>query len=91
MDPLLKKGIAFSFQLRFFCSNNQAKYEALTIGVEILLNIGVTMVEVEDDSPVMIKQLYGEYKCNSEALVRYHIKALRLMEGFTEITLKFIA
>ncbi|CAL2270628.1 unnamed protein product [Prunus armeniaca] len=51
----------FAFQLDFKCTNNQAKYEALIIGFEILKEIKATRILVYGDSQLVINQLTGEY------------------------------
>ncbi|XP_050217480.1 uncharacterized protein LOC126668318 [Mercurialis annua] len=59
-----------SFTLNFECTNNQAEYEALTFGLEILAKLGATTIQVWGDSLLVIKQVIGEFKCESELLVR---------------------
>ena len=46
------KGIktTLSFNLAFKCTNNQAEYEALVIGLEILLKLGAQEVHIIRDS-----------------------------------------
>ena len=46
------KGIktTISFNLDFKCTNNQAEYEALVIGLEILLELGAQEVHIIGDS-----------------------------------------
>ncbi|GKV33998.1 hypothetical protein SLEP1_g42429 [Rubroshorea leprosula] len=58
-----------SFQLDFNCTNNQAEYEALIIGLEMLVEPKVSMVEVIGDSQLVLKQLSGE-RGNDELLLR---------------------
>ena len=41
---------ALSFNLTFKCTNNQAKYEALVIDLEILLELGAQEVHIIRDS-----------------------------------------
>ncbi|GKV42709.1 hypothetical protein SLEP1_g50088 [Rubroshorea leprosula] len=48
-----------SFQLDFDCTNNQAEYETLIIGLEMLVEFKVFMVEVIGDSQLALKQLSG--------------------------------
>ena len=42
--------ITLSFNLAFKCTNNQAEYEALVIGLEILLELGSQEVHIIRDS-----------------------------------------
>ncbi|BFG20876.1 hypothetical protein CerSpe_071500 [Prunus speciosa] len=49
----------FAFQLDFKCTNNQAEYEALIIGLEILKEMKVTRVLVYGDSQLVIKLVHS--------------------------------
>ncbi|XP_050207554.1 uncharacterized protein LOC126656970 [Mercurialis annua] len=60
-----------SFKLQFECTNNQAEYEALIFGLEILAEPGARAMNVRGDSLLVIKQVTGEFKCESELLIRY--------------------
>ena len=56
------KGIktTLSFNLAFKCTNNQAEYEALVIGLEILLELRAQEVHIIGDSQLVLWQLSGE-------------------------------
>ncbi|XP_050211527.1 uncharacterized protein LOC126661708 [Mercurialis annua] len=45
-----------SFRLQFECTNNQAEYEALIFGFEILAELGARAISVKGDSLLVIKQ-----------------------------------
>ncbi|XP_027359296.1 uncharacterized protein LOC113867964 [Abrus precatorius] len=62
------------FEIKSACSNNEAEYEALLAGLEILLNFGARNVIIRGDSELVIKQLTKEYKCLSRNLVEYWIR-----------------
>ncbi|XP_021816121.1 uncharacterized protein LOC110758551 [Prunus avium] len=76
----------FAFQLNFKCTNNQAEYEALIIGLEILKEMKATRVLVYSDSQLVINQLIGEYQCTSENLTMYYVTALNTADDFSRIT-----
>lgn len=54
----LNSGFAFQFDLE--CSNNPAEYEALIIGLDILLEMGARTIEVTGDSQLVFPQVAGE-------------------------------
>ncbi|KAL6293976.1 hypothetical protein ACE6H2_002118 [Prunus campanulata] len=65
----------YSFQLDFDCTNNQAEYEALITGLEILRELGINNVSSKGDSMLVLKQLSSDYKVTSQALLGYHALA----------------
>ncbi|GKU86461.1 hypothetical protein SLEP1_g981 [Rubroshorea leprosula] len=79
-----------SFQLDFNCTNNQAEYEALIIGLEMLVELKVSMVEVIGDSQLVLKQLSSEYKCTSLALAPYFALAVQLLEEFDDVSIRHV-
>ncbi|XP_059658576.1 uncharacterized protein LOC132304893 [Cornus florida] len=66
----------FSFFLDFKCTNNQAEYEALIIGLEILLELKVEKVQIIRDSNLILSQLSEEYRCLNWRLRPFHYLAL---------------
>ncbi|XP_057444291.1 uncharacterized protein LOC130736477 [Lotus japonicus] len=74
----------FMFRIRENCSNNETEYEALISGLEILLALGAKNVVLKGDSELIIKQLTKEYKCVSENLAKYYVKAISLLAKFDQ-------
>ncbi|XP_058774553.1 uncharacterized protein LOC131648840 [Vicia villosa] len=72
------------------CSNNEAEYEALIAGLEAMLELGATMVEIKGDSKLVIKQLAKEYKCIEENLIMYFVIANRLLKIFEYVDIKHV-
>ncbi|GKV17163.1 hypothetical protein SLEP1_g27699 [Rubroshorea leprosula] len=60
-----------SFQLDFNCTNNQAEYEALINGFEMLVELKVSMVEIIGDSQLVLKHVPRDqnYEANEMAQV----------------------
>ncbi|GKV06953.1 hypothetical protein SLEP1_g18770 [Rubroshorea leprosula] len=79
-----------SFQLDFNCTNHQAEYEALIIGLEMLVELKVSMVEVIGDSQLVLRQLFGECKCTSLALALYFALAVQLLEEFDDVSIRHV-
>ncbi|XP_072076603.1 uncharacterized protein [Arachis hypogaea] len=52
----------FLFELKYPCSINVAEYEALILGLEILIDKGALEVQILGDSQLVLKQLSKEFK-----------------------------
>jgi ribonuclease HI len=53
MSP--SKEHVFAYKLDFPCSNNEAKYEALLVGLRVAKELGVKKLQVFGDSELVIK------------------------------------
>ncbi|XP_070676237.1 uncharacterized protein [Malus domestica] len=81
----------FSLKLDFECTNNQAEYEALIVGLGILHDLRATRALIFGDSELVINQLNGSFRCMSCTLAPYHMIASYLAESFDGITFKHIS
>jgi ribonuclease HI len=71
--------------------NNQAEYQALIKGLELLREIRVDAVEIFGDSMLVINQLARIYECQSEVLISYHEICLQLLKEFKDFCLEHIS
>ncbi|CAN6727421.1 unnamed protein product [Malus baccata var. baccata] len=72
-------------------TNNRAKYEALIIGLEILMDLGASEVEIFGDSELVINQLNGEFKCRHITMAGYYMAATQLLNFWeSEISVNHI-
>lgn len=71
------------------CSNNEAEYEALIIGLAIVLEIGITNIKAFGDSQLVIRQVNDIYEVRKPELVPYFNKAKMLMGQFSSISLEY--
>ncbi|KAM2916749.1 hypothetical protein FF1_045626 [Malus domestica] len=81
----------FSLKLDFDCTNNQAEYEALIIGLGLLHDLRATRALVIGDSELVINQLNGSFRYMSCTLAPYHMVASYLAESFDGITFEHIS
>lgn len=72
------------------CTDNEAKYEALIIGLVIALDIRILHLHAYGNSQLLIGQL-DIYEVRKPELVPYYQKAKQLMEGFTFIEVAYVS
>jgi ribonuclease HI len=72
------------------CSHNQAEYEALIFGLELLLEMKIFNVQIYADSQLVVRQITGEYKCGSVIVEPYLIAAQQLLQQFTKCSIQHI-
>ncbi|XP_062100229.1 uncharacterized protein LOC133806112 [Humulus lupulus] len=82
--------IPYSFHILAICTNNEAEYEALIIGLEIALEMQIQSLEVYGDSLLILKQINGEFVVKHEALIPYCEKAKHLIAQFQTITVNHV-
>ena len=71
-------------------TNNQAEYQALIKGLELLKEVHADAVEIFGDSMLVINQLAGSYECRSEVLVTYYEKSMQLLKEFKDFRLEHV-
>jgi ribonuclease HI len=80
-----------SGRLNYFCTNNQAEYEALLFRLEILASMKVKHVEAFDDSLLVVQQISGECQCLEGSLNAYLDKCLDVIKfNFDEFCIHHI-
>ncbi len=71
-------------------TNNVAEYRALLLGLERAKELGVSEVEVVNDSELIAKQINGQYKVKHEAMRPLHLQALTALRGFASWTVRTV-
>jgi len=66
-------------------TNNYAEYSGLILGLEKAVELNIKVLHVEGDSLLVINQMTGKYKCNSENLIEPYNKAKELAAKFDSI------
>ncbi|XP_015970564.1 uncharacterized protein LOC107494047 [Arachis duranensis] len=80
----------FLFELNYSCSNNVAEYEALIMGLELLLERGVKNVKIFGDSQLVVCQVSLEHRCVSENLRKYFNVATELLSKFDSVIVRHV-
>jgi ribonuclease HI len=63
-------------------TNNVAEYRALLLGLARARELGVSEVEVINDSELIAKQINGQYKVKHPAMRPLHLEAMAALRGF---------
>jgi ribonuclease HI len=82
--------IKFKYKINGTCSNNEVEYEALTMGLEMLLGLGAKNVVIKGDSKLAVKQLAKEYKCISENSFSYFVYAISLLNNLESVNIQHV-
>ena len=76
------------FELQYECSNNKAEYEALILGLKILLSQKAKNVGIIGVSLLVVKQVEREYRCISPNMIQYLAIVARLLYEFDEVVIR---
>ena len=63
--------LPYSFILSERCSNNVAEYQALIIGLQMVIEMKITSLEICGGFKLVINQLLALYEVKSDDLVPY--------------------
>ncbi|MCO5563979.1 hypothetical protein L7F22_017632 [Adiantum nelumboides] len=63
-------------------SNNEAKYAALSLGLEWCLNLGIKRLNAFEDALLLVKQVHGTWACKNQGLVVRLRRVKELLKRF---------
>nr|CAH66133.1 H0622G10.2 [Oryza sativa] len=81
----------FAYTIKPYATNNQAEYEVVLKGLQLLKEVEADTIEIMGDSLLVISQLAGEYECKNDTLMVYNEKCLELMKEFRLVILKHVS
>ena len=62
--------LLYSFSLSELCSNNIAKYQALIIGLQMAIEMGISQLEIFGDSKLVINQILEQYDIKKKDFIK---------------------
>ena len=89
---ILPQGTSFEFvfQTKPMTTNNQAEYEAILKGHQLLHEVKAESIEIFGDSQLVINQLISLYECKDDIMKGYHDEYQKLLEEFPLTSLQHI-
>jgi ribonuclease HI len=80
-----------SVHLEYFCTNNQTKYEAILLGLQILSSMGIKHVEAFGDSFLVVQHVANIFPCFDGSLNAYLDKCLKMIAFFDDFTVQHVS
>ncbi|KAG9458351.1 hypothetical protein H6P81_002859 [Aristolochia fimbriata] len=77
----------YSFILSHCCTNNEAEYQAIILGLGMAIEMGLSQLEIFGDSALVIKQIIGDFEVRKDELMPYQKEAQRLLQKISNVTL----
>jgi ribonuclease HI len=77
--------------LEYFCTNNEAEYEAIMLDIQILSSMSVKHVEAFEDSLLVVQQIDGTFQCLDGSLNAYLDNCLEIIALFDYFTVQHIS
>lgn len=79
-----------SIIFKFCISNNQAEYEALIAGMELVGDLGANYLECHTDSQMVVGQMNDQFQVKDDQLLQYYHHAKRLEARFRTVNIKHV-
>ena len=80
----------FAFPIEPMITINQAEYEVILKGLQLLHEVKAETIEAFGDSQLIINQLIGLYECKEDTLRGYYDECQRLLKEFPHVSLQHI-
>ncbi|KAG9453633.1 hypothetical protein H6P81_006537 [Aristolochia fimbriata] len=82
--------LPYSFVLTQACSNNEAEYQAILLGLGMAVEMQIPQLHIYGDSTLVIKQLTGEFEVKKPELEPFWRQAGELLAQIPEASLHFV-
>jgi ribonuclease HI len=80
-----------SVRLEYFCTNNQAEYEAILLGLQIHSSMGIKHVEAFGDSFLVMQHIAGVFQGFDRSLNACLDKCLKIIVLFDYFTVQHVS
>ncbi|XP_028055176.1 uncharacterized protein LOC114259368 [Camellia sinensis] len=77
-----------SYKLDFHCSNNEAEYEALILGLIAAERHNIKKIRIRGDSKLIVKQVSGQFVLKEPALATYRTTVQRILDKFHKVEIE---
>ncbi|KAF7822058.1 reverse transcriptase [Senna tora] len=84
------KAFPLSYKLAFTCTNNEAKYEALVLGLSIAKEMGIQHILIKGDSNLVVKQVTGQFGVKKLSLASYRERVFSMAKAFKGIKFQHV-
>lgn len=74
--------LPFMARLCFKCTNNIIEYEACIMGIKVVIDLRIKILEVYEDFALVINQIQGEWETCHPKLITYRTHGLQLITHF---------
>ena len=71
-------------------TNNEAEYHAALLGLELAQQLSTPAVEIVTDSEVVVRQMQGISRVNSQRLKKLHQQLVQRMADFGSVTFRHV-
>jgi len=75
----------------FPCTNNNAEYEALLLGLKVALELKFERLLIYSGYQLVVNQILRAYQCHNEILNTYRDKILSLLKVFKAYKIEMVA
>ena len=82
--------VEYALRFRFQASNNEAKYEAVIAGLNLVHSMEADQLEVYNDSQLVIKQIEDSYEAKGEKMILYLKKVRELLTKFIQVQVRHV-
>ncbi|KAK4836989.1 hypothetical protein QYF36_001917 [Acer negundo] len=86
LGDILEQSIHYNFR----ATNNEAEYEALIAGLNLVKSLNIKKIQVQSDSQLVVRQMTGSYEARNQRMTAYLAKAKQFQSAFDEFDIQQI-